>query len=52
MTEIVIALIAGAVGFVVGVLVYRKHVKEAGRIIRQAQDANARLQKHLDERKK
>ncbi|MGJ3351601.1 hypothetical protein AAZR23_19225 [Morganella sp. Je.2.23] len=51
MTEIIIAVIAVLAGFIAGALVYRKHTKEAERIIKQMQDANDRLQKRLDSRK-
>ena len=52
MSEIIIPILTAVAGFVAGMLVYRKHVKEAERIIKQVKDTNARLQKRLDERKK
>ncbi|MDO7861427.1 hypothetical protein ABMZ87_17660 [Morganella morganii] len=52
MTEIIIPIITAVAGFIAGALVYRKHAKEAERVIKQMQDANARLQKRLDDLKK
>ncbi len=52
MTEIIIPITAAVAGFIAGMLVYRKHVKEAERIIRQVQDANAALRKRLEDKKK
>lgn len=51
MSEIIIPIITAVAGFVAGALVYRKHTKEAERVIKQMQDANDKLQKRLDSRK-
>ncbi|NIH18400.1 hypothetical protein [Morganella morganii] len=51
MTEIIIPILTAVAGFIAGALVYRKHTKEAERVIKQMQDANAQLKKRLDSRK-
>lgn len=51
MSEIIIPIITAVAGFVAGTLVYRKHTKESELIIKQMQDANAKLQNRLDSRK-
>ncbi|CAG9416277.1 hypothetical protein [Providencia alcalifaciens] len=52
MFEIIIPVITAIAGFVAGALVYRKHTKEAERIVQQLKAEKERLQKRLDEHKK
>lgn len=52
MTEIIIPFTFAVAGFVAGALVYRKHTKEAERVIKQLQDVNTGLRKRLEDKKK
>ncbi|MDD9340317.1 MAG: hypothetical protein PV362_11865 [Providencia heimbachae] len=45
---IIYILIALVVGFAAGALVYRKHTKEAERIVLQLKDVNERLQEKVN----
>ncbi|MEX9214820.1 hypothetical protein AB7W40_22575 [Providencia rettgeri] len=45
-------LISLVVGFATGALVYRKHTKEAERIVQQLKGVNEKLQAKVDELRK
>ncbi|MEY0948610.1 hypothetical protein AB7179_00255 [Providencia manganoxydans] len=52
MSEIIIPIITAVAGFIAGALVYRKHTKEAERIVQQLKSEKERLQKRIDGMKK